>query len=73
MNRDERMIWIMHDEMLHGWWLGSRMGLDKFVRLNRKTIDAEIKRIKSRHSRRNRYCDRCVEPHQGRPKRDRNS
>ena len=42
MNDEERANFIRNDEGLYNWWRRSRIGLYRFIRENRKEIDATL-------------------------------
>lgn len=48
MNERERQLWIDNDEPLHLWWKSTRMSIRKFMRENRKEIDAYIAKLLAR-------------------------
>ena len=43
MNDSERELWVMNDEGLYAMWQASRLGMRRFIRLHRTTIDNYIK------------------------------
>ena len=47
MNDSERRDWVENDEGLYRWWKSYRMPLTKFIRENRKEVDAVIENITS--------------------------
>ena len=47
MNDNERFLWVMNDEGLYAMWQASRLGMRRFIRLHRETIDNYIKQTAS--------------------------
>lgn len=39
MNDEDRVEWVRNDEALYQSWKGSRMGIYRYVKENRKLID----------------------------------
>ena len=44
MNRNERENWVLNDEGLYRWFIGSRLSMSAFLKRHRETLDAAIKR-----------------------------
>ena len=47
MNDNERELWVRNDEGLYTMWQASRLGMRRFIRMHRTTIDNYIKQILS--------------------------
>ena len=44
MNDEERRQWVLNDEGVYRWYIGSRMGLYRFIRENRNELTEIIEK-----------------------------
>ncbi len=47
ITNEDRRLWILNDEGLYNWQIGSKLPLQKFIKENKTEIDAVINNVLS--------------------------